>query len=186
MDFFNEENYNKIRENVKKFPEWKKRFINDELLVSKNSKKIPLREDEKYMGVFDDMIVDDGKLLSIDDVFNNVNKLKDYILRLKDQRDRAWKELKEYNKDEEIQKLQEKIKELNHELSGGSGFFISKDEREEINKWIAEHVKEKHNGSHYAGAIGGRYSYRFVPTSIGDIGEIICSCGEKYCFRELE
>ena len=41
MDFFNEENYNKIRENVKKFPEWKKRFVNDELLVSKNSKKIP-------------------------------------------------------------------------------------------------------------------------------------------------
>ena len=46
MDFFNKENYNKIRENVKKFPEWKKGFINDELLVSKNSKKIPLREDE--------------------------------------------------------------------------------------------------------------------------------------------
>lgn len=41
MDFFNKENYNKIRENVKKFPEWKKRFVNDELLVSKNSKKIP-------------------------------------------------------------------------------------------------------------------------------------------------
>ena len=128
MDFFNKENYNKIRENVKKFPEWKKRFINDELLVSKNSKKIPLREDEKYMELFDDMIVDDGKLLSIDDVFNNVNKLKDYILRLKDQRDRAWEELKEYNKDVEIQKLQKEINQLKNKKFEGFNFNISKEE----------------------------------------------------------
>lgn len=135
--------------------------------------------------IFDNMIVDDGRLISVDDVFNNVHKLKDYIVTLKDQRDRAWKELKEYNKDSEIQKLQEEIKKLNYILSGGIGFFITEDEQKKIDQWINDHTEYKHNGSHYAGAIGGRYSYKFTPTSIGDIGEIICSCGDKYCFREL-
>lgn len=138
------------------------------------------------MELFDDMIVDDGKLLSIDDVFNNVNKLKDFILRLKNQRDRAWEELKEYNKDEEIQKLQKEINQLKNKKAEGFNFNISKEELVKINKWKEKHVEDKHDGSYYAGAIGGMFTYQFVPTSIGDIGEIICSCGEKYCFRELE
>ena len=136
--------------------------------------------------IFDDMIVDDGKLLSIDDVFNNVNKLKDFILRLKNQRDRAWEELKEHNKDVEIQKLQKEINQLKNKKPEGFNFNISKEELAKINEWKEKHVEEKHNGSYYAGAIGGMFTYQFIPTSIGDIGEIKCSCGEKYCFRELE
>lgn len=65
-------------------------------------------------------------------------------------------------------------------------FEITEKELKEINKWINKHVEEKHNGNHYAGAIGGRFSYKFTPTSIGDIGEIICSCGESFLFRELQ
>lgn len=136
--------------------------------------------------MFDDMIVDDGRLISIDDVFKNVNKLKDYIVTLKNQRDRAWKELKEYNKDEEIQKLQKEINQLKNKKAEGFNFNISKEELVKINKWKEKHVEEKHDGSYYAGAIGGMFTYQFIPTSIGDIGEIKCSCGEKYCFRELE
>lgn len=136
--------------------------------------------------MFNDMIVDDGKLTSIEDVFNNVNKLKDYIAKLKEQRDKAWKELREYNKDVEIQKLQEKINQLKNKKFEGFNFNISKEELAKINEWKEKHVEEKHDGSYYAGAIGGMFTYQFIPTSIGDIGEIICSCGEKYCFRELE
>ena len=136
--------------------------------------------------MFDDMIVDDGRLISIDDVFKNVNKLKDYIVTLKNQRDRAWEELKEYNKDVEIQKLQNEIDELKNRKFEGFNFNISKEELAKINEWKEKHVEEKHDGSYYAGAIGGMFTYQFIPTSIGDIGEIICSCGEKYCFRELE
>ena len=137
-------------------------------------------------GIFDDMIINDGKLTSLDDIFNSVNTLKEYILQLKDQRDRAWAELKEYNKDERIQKFQNEIDELKNRKRKGMAFVITPEEQAMINEWKENHVKEKHNGDHYAGAIGGRYSYSFVPTSIGDIGEIICDCGEKFCFRELE
>lgn len=64
-------------------------------------------------------------------------------------------------------------------------FNISSEEYEEIQKWINKHTEEKHDGNRYAGAIGGRYSYVFIPTSIGEIGEIRCSCGDSFCFKEL-
>ena len=136
--------------------------------------------------IFKDMILEDGRLISIDDIFDNVNRLKNYIIQLKEQRDKAWETLREYNKDIEIQKLQDEINELKNRKHKGMAFVITPEEQELINEWKEKHVKEKHNGDHYAGAIGGRYSYRFVPTSIGDIGEIMCCCGEKFCFRELE
>ena len=136
--------------------------------------------------LFDDMIVDDGRLISIDDVFKNVNKLKDYIVTLKNQRDKAWKELKEYNKDVEIQKLQNEVKELKNRKFEGFNFNISKEKLAKINEWKEKHVEEKHDGSYYAGTIGGMFTYTFTLTSIGDIGEVVCSCGEKFCFRELE
>lgn len=136
--------------------------------------------------LFDNMILDDGRLLSIDDVFKNVNKLKDYIVKLKNQRDKAWEELREYNKDDEIQKLQNEINELKNRKAEGFYFNISKEELDKINKWKEKHVEEKHDGSYYVGAIGGMFTYTFTLTSIGDIGEVVCSCGEKFCFRELE
>ena len=136
--------------------------------------------------LFDNMIVDDENLISIDDVFKNVNKLKDYIARLKEQRDKAWKELKEYNKDVEIQKLQDEIKELKTSKNKTLAFVLTEDEQEDVKNWIEDHINEVHRGYHYTGTIGGNFSYRFIPTSIGDIGEIICDCGEKFCFRELE
>ena len=135
--------------------------------------------------IFDDMIINDGKLTSLDDVFNSVNTLKNYIIQLKDQRDRAWEELRNYDKDEEIQKLQKEINQLKNKQWEGFNFNISKEELTKINKWKEKHVEEKHDGSYYAGAIGGMFTYQFTPTSIGDIGEVICSCGEKFCFREL-
>ena len=64
-------------------------------------------------------------------------------------------------------------------------FIITNKECKEIDKWISNHIKQKHHGNSYAGAIGGRFTYQFIPTSIGTVGEIICSCGEKFCFRDL-
>lgn len=65
-------------------------------------------------------------------------------------------------------------------------FIITDKEEAAIKKWQKKHVKEKHNGNNYSGAIGGRYTYEFIPTSIGDIGIVRCSCGEEFCFKELE
>lgn len=64
-------------------------------------------------------------------------------------------------------------------------FEITEDEQKNIIKWQNKHIKKKHKGNTYFGAIGGNWSYEFIPTSIGDIGTVKCDCGEKFTFREL-
>ena len=102
-------------------------------------------------------------------------------------KDEAYKQLEEWNKDEEIQELKNKIESLQNNLNNirRYSFEITREEHEAIEEWKKKHVEEKHNGDTYAGAIGGRYKYIFVPTSIGTVGSIKCSCGETFCFSEL-
>lgn len=60
-----------------------------------------------------------------------------------------------------------------------------------IREWELKHDAEKHGLKtmeqrlRAGGCCGGRYTYQFVPTSIGTIGEVICSCGEKFTFQDL-
>lgn len=82
--------------------------------------------------------------------------------------------LKDENyKDEELAKLSKELKNLENECY--RGFPISKKENEEIITWQKQHDINVHrNYDLYHGAIGGGYSYRFYPTSIGCIGTCIC------------
>jgi hypothetical protein len=51
-------------------------------------------------------------------------------------------------------------------------------DKEKATKWLQEHnCKFKHPNK--VGAIGGRISYQFTPTSLGLIAVIKCTCGEK-------
>lgn len=131
----------------------------------------------------------DIKFLRPFDLNKSFSDIEAYIKQCEDMRNLAINQVKEWNKDEEIQKLQAEIDKLKTELKekkkGYTEFVITPEENNEINKWIDKHINEKHGGSHYAGAIGGRFTYKFIPTSIGEIGEIVCSCGESFCFREL-
>ena len=71
------------------------------------------------------------------------------------------------------------------------GFPISEKEQEKIREWELKHDAEKHGLKtmeqrlRAGGCCGGRYTYQFVPTSIGTVGEVICSCGEKFTFQDL-
>ena len=120
---------------------------------------------------------------TLNELFDDIGK---YVERCEKIKKEALEKVENWNKDEEIVKLKEEIKRLNKELYGGLGFFISVEEKEKIETWTKQHIKEKHNGHYGAGAIGGRFTYEFTPTSIGEVGEVVCSCGEKFCFRELE
>ena len=86
-------------------------------------------------------------------------------------------------KDDEIKRLQQENKELSEDY--WRGFPITKKEKEAIDNWWKKHRKEKHNGIFYTGTIGGGLEYRFLPTGIGTYGEVVCHCGEKFCFCEL-
>lgn len=110
--------------------------------------------------------------------------LVNYVKDLEEDNEKYRKQLLEYSKDAELVKKDEEIKSLRNELA--NGFGITDEEWEAIHKWQDEHIKEVHNGNSYSGAIGGRWTFEFIPTSLGDIGTVKCSCGAEYTFRELK
>lgn len=125
------------------------------------------------------------KQYNIDKLYGIMEDIAAIIEQSETTKEIAEKKIAEWNKDEEIQKLQNEIKELKTKKDNGITFYITEKETEAILEWINKHIEEKHGGNSYAGAIGGRFSYNFTPTSIGDIGAIKCSCGDSFCFREL-
>jgi len=89
----------------------------------------------------------------------------------------------EHYKDEELQEMASRLNKMRESIR--NGFPIPKKEYEDANEWIKSHNDSKHNGSHH-GAIGGAYSWTFVPTSIGTIGYVKCSiCKEEHTFMEI-
>lgn len=88
----------------------------------------------------------------------------------------------EYYKNNEIQRLKQKNDEMQEALN--RGFEISKTEDEKLRAWQKKHIEEKHGGNAYAGAIGGRFSYEFIPTGIGTFGTCKCICGDSFNFQE--
>ena len=88
----------------------------------------------------------------------------------------------EHYKDEELQKMQEELASLREDLS--RGFPISEEEQEKIKEWQRKHDKEVHGVTNVT-AIGGKYTYEFIPTSIGTFGSVKCVCGAKFDFQEV-
>ena len=79
---------------------------------------------------------------------------------------------------EEIDKLKSERDLYQKQLS--FGFGITEEENEKIKQWISD--REDKN----IGAIGGRYEYRFFPTSIGVVCKIVDTTNnESFTFREL-
>lgn len=95
----------------------------------------------------------------------------------------------EHYKNSEMQRMKAELKEAKEDLY--RGFPISEKEDKRIKEWQDKHDAEVHGLKtlkervHAGGCCGGRYTYQFVPTSIGTIGEVICSCGEKFTFQVL-
>lgn len=95
----------------------------------------------------------------------------------------------EHYKDSEMQRMEAELKKAKEDLY--RGFPISEKEQEKIREWELKHDAEKHGLKtmeqrlRAGGCSGGRFTYQFVPTGIGTVGEVICSCGEKFTFQDL-
>lgn len=116
------------------------------------------------------------------DSLKEIYKRKNNMISLLEAENKKLKEKR--NKDEYIQSLLNRIEELESRIS--FDFSISREEKNAIEEWKRKHINEKHNGNSYYGAIGGRFTYEFVPTSLGDIGSIRCSCGDEFIFKEIK
>ena len=95
----------------------------------------------------------------------------------------------EHYKDNELSRMKKSLEEMQKKYN--RGFPISKQEEDKINKWIENHEAEVHHCHSIddrlkrGGCSGGTYTYEFIPTSIGTIGTIKCSCGAEFTFQEM-
>ena len=114
----------------------------------------------------------DGKNRTINNLRNQIKELTD----------------SQY-KEKELQKMKAELEKMQREYN--RGFPITDDEWKAIETWKEKHDREVHGltecNERVGGAIGGRYTFEFIPTTIGIIGTIKCGdCGEKFTFRELK
>ena len=82
----------------------------------------------------------------------------------------------EHYKDEQLSNMKDKLNKMEKEYY--RGFPITENEETQINKFKDKYRK-------YYGAIGGAFTYKFTPTSIGVIGEVIAPNSESLVFKDL-
>lgn len=91
-------------------------------------------------------------------------------------------------KDEELSRMKQELEEMRKSYC--LGFPISKEEKATIEAWKKKHDEEAHGFTTFEqrlkteGVSGGRYTYIFIPTAIGTIGRIRCSCGAEFEFTD--
>lgn len=120
----------------------------------------------------------DGNLVTVPPIDELCKSLK---IKFTDQEAeiQRWKD--KYNaladSDEEYKRLKKEAEEAKRELY--NGFGLCDKEKKRIDEWKHKHLHDKYNSnSHWI-------TYKFTPTHLGTIGEIECSCGKKFVFREL-
>ena len=101
----------------------------------------------------------------------------DYVAKTEEIADKALATVRDWNRDTEIQKLQEELQQTKALIY--NNFTLTTEEYERLKVWQADHANS-HRGKH-----SGYWTYEFTPTEIGVIGYCACeSCSEKFLFRE--
>lgn len=92
-------------------------------------------------------------------------------------------------KDNELSRMESELKTMKEDYY--RGFPISEEEQKSIREWMDKHDEEVHHAHtlgdklKLGGCCGGRYTYEFVPTGIGTVGTVKCSCGAKFTFQDM-
>lgn len=85
-------------------------------------------------------------------------------------------------KNEQIVKLEAKLHEYEVKEWDMVDFGFSEEELKEAGAWAEEHYK---TSGHHGGAAGGNFSYIIIPTGLGIIKEVKCSCGATHTIQDL-
>lgn len=85
-------------------------------------------------------------------------------------------------KNAQIAELEAKLHEYEVKEWDIVDFGFSEKELKEARSWTEEHYK---NSGHRGGAAGGNFSYIIIPTGLGIIKEVKCSCGASHTIQDL-
>lgn len=128
----------------------------------------------------------------------DIDKLLNQIKNECTRKDKEIDSLREENKklkastykDSELKNIKAELDKARNDLR--RGFSISEEDKRKIDEWKIKHEEEVHrlktmeDRQKAQGCVGGVYEFRFIPTTIGIIGQVICSrCGEEFTFQEL-
>lgn len=87
-------------------------------------------------------------------------------------------------KDEELDKMKKEYDKMKTDYY--RGFYVTEEESKRIEKWMKEITKGEDFQTKVGGAIGGRFTYKFIPTSIGTVGVVKDGkTNEEFKFRDL-
>lgn len=118
-----------------------------------------------------------------EDIAEAFESIKQSILWHKDSADTLREKVNylesENYKDEELQNMKKQLQKMKEDYY--RGFPMTKEQLDSILKWKKKHDATEHgNADGYHGAIGGGYTYEFLPTSIGSFGTCFCNiCKNK-------
>ena len=125
------------------------------------------------------------KYQGLDKCLDEIRDTVEGVFAFAEQLQQENEELKDLHwENQEIHKLQEQLE--NEKTKYEYGFPISEACHKKIMDWQDQHWTNQHNAPDLdtrlrkQGAIGGSFTYEFIPTSIGTVGTIVCpACREK-------
>ena len=84
-----------------------------------------------------------------------------------------------------VERCRRELEKLNKEAN--MKFALSETEVQKMNEWLKEHnLTCPHASGRRQGAIGGRLTYSFTPTSLGTFSSVLCACGARELFTDLD
>lgn len=132
----------------------------------------------------DKLELNDGSICIMQNIKKVLQELYDHYRSVANRNEYLLEENKrlksEAYKDEELSKMKDQYDKMNADYY--RGFPISENENNKINEWI-DKISKEYPGNE--GAIGGRFTYEFIPTGVGTYGKIIDSIsGKSFSFQE--
>lgn len=127
----------------------------------------------------------DGNIWIMEDIKKTLQQVYDHYRIVCNRNNYLTKEIEKVKSekyaDEVLLKMRSEYEKMKSDYY--RGFPISEEESKKIKEWMNKQIEKNPSTG---GAIGGRFSYKFIPTGVGTIGIVIDGItDETFTFSEI-